>query len=140
MDQYSKQEWAMVHETPTLYERIVKPYISSIPPSRTQWVQEIISGRSEANKVLYRSPSDNFLILPDMKWDLTTVNSLYLVAIVISSEVRSLRDLNGRHVEMLRCIRAEAVRVVSERWGLREGEVRLFVHYQPSYCESPRSR
>ena len=57
-----------------------------------------------------------------MKWDLTTVNSLYLVAIATTDEVKSLRDLRGRHVEMLRCIRAEAVRVVRERWGLREGE------------------
>ena len=87
-----------------MYERIVKPYIDSIPPSRTQWIQEIISGRSEANKVLYRSPSNNFLILPDMKWDLTTVNSLYLVAIATTPEIRSLRDLRGEHVEMLKSV------------------------------------
>lgn len=35
--QYSRQEVAIVHETPELYERIVKPYITAFPPSRTQW-------------------------------------------------------------------------------------------------------
>ena len=37
LDQYSKQEQVIVHETPELYEKIVKPYISAFPASRTQW-------------------------------------------------------------------------------------------------------
>ena len=27
----------MMHETPELYETVVKPYIESFPASRTQW-------------------------------------------------------------------------------------------------------
>ena len=30
----------MVHETPALYERVVRPYITAFPPSRTQWYVE----------------------------------------------------------------------------------------------------
>lgn len=41
---YSKQEVAIVHETPALYERIVKPYIAAFPPSRTQWYLHLFSG------------------------------------------------------------------------------------------------
>ena len=37
---------------------------------------------------------------------------------------------------MLKSIRSEAHRVVSEKWGLGQGSLRLFVHYQPSYCAS----
>ena len=36
-DQYTKQEQVIVRETPELYKKIVKPYISAIPASRTQW-------------------------------------------------------------------------------------------------------
>ncbi|KAI8986786.1 scavenger mRNA decapping enzyme [Trametes punicea] len=132
---YSRQEVVVVHETPDLFERIVRPYISAFPPSRTQWVENILNGVSEAEKVLFRDPSPDlgYLILPDMKWDLTTVSSLYLIAIAFNRGIRSLRDLNKTHLGMLKSIRREAARVVMERWGLGYGSLRMFIHYQPSY-------
>jgi hypothetical protein len=36
---------------------------------------------------------------------------------------------------MLRAIRREGSRVVKEKWGIGEGGLRMYVHYQPSYCE-----
>ena len=74
------------------------------------------------------------MILPDMKWDLKTVSSLYLVALVQDRSIRSLRDLRKRHVGLLSSIRSEAERVVQEKWGLGRGALRMYVHYQPSYC------
>lgn len=35
--QYSRQSMCMIQETPELYERIVRPFIMAIPPSRVQW-------------------------------------------------------------------------------------------------------
>ena len=104
-------------------------------------VENILSGASEADKVLFRDPSPihGFVLLPDMKWDLVTVSSLYLVAIAFSRDIRSLRDLRRDHLDMLRCIRREAARVAAERWGLSRGALRMFVHYQPSYCMFPSS-
>ena len=148
---------AIVHETPELYDRIVKPYIAAFPPSRTKWyamiashaspihatnclstcrVENILNGTSEAEKVLFRdaSPESGYLILPDMKWDLATLSSLYLVAIAFNREIRSLRDLTKAHIPMLTSIRREGARVVQERWGLGAGSLRMFIHYQPSYC------
>ncbi|GBE87666.1 scavenger mRNA decapping enzyme [Sparassis latifolia] len=132
---YSAQDVLIVHETPDQYQRIVKPYIAAFPSSRTKWVEDILGGRSEAHKVLYREHSSDlgYVLLPDMKWDLTTLSSLYLVAISVSRDIHSLRDLNKHHLDMLRSIRREAARVVKERWGLRQGSLRMFVHYQPSY-------
>ncbi|KAI5124318.1 hypothetical protein M0805_008925 [Coniferiporia weirii] len=132
---YSKQAVIMVKETPKLYERIVKPFIQAFPPSRTQWIENILSGRSEADKVLYKddSPSEGFLILPDMKWDLANTSSLYLVALVLRHDIRSLRDLRKEHLPMLKDIHRQATRIVGERWGLCEGSLRFYVHYQPSY-------
>jgi m7GpppX diphosphatase len=120
-----------------LYEKVVKPYIAAFPPSRTAWVDEVISGRKEAEKVLHRDDSGAFgyMILPDMKWDLETVSSLYLLALATSDGVKSLRDLRRNHVPVLKSIMKEATRVVKDRWGLKEGSLRFFVHYQPSYCE-----
>lgn len=133
---YSRQQVHMVHETLALYARVVKPYIDAFPASRTQWVEDILSGASEAEKVLFRSPATDphgFLILPDMKWDLSTVSALYLVALALGHSVRSLRDLRRVHVPMLKSIRSKAYSIVKERWALEPSELRCFVHYQPSY-------
>ncbi|KAH9990963.1 scavenger mRNA decapping enzyme [Russula compacta] len=134
---YSKQQVHIVRETPALYERIVRPYIDAFPASRTQWIDEIVSGRSESEKVLFRSPPETdpfgFLILPDMKWDLANLSSLYLVALMLLPNIKSLRDLDRSHLPLLRTIRREAANVVKNRWGLEATELRLFVHYQPSY-------
>ncbi|CCM06810.1 uncharacterized protein FIBRA_09111 [Fibroporia radiculosa] len=98
-------------------------------------VVDILEGRSEADNVLHRDSSaeHGYVLLPDMKWDVKTLSSLYLVAISSSPAIRSLRDLRKDHVDMLRSIRREATRVVKERWGLGAGSLRMYVHYQPSY-------
>ncbi|KIM76229.1 hypothetical protein PILCRDRAFT_653612 [Piloderma croceum F 1598] len=135
----------MVHETPDLYQRIVEPYIESLPKSRTQWVENILSGVSEQSKILYTCPE--FLIIPDMKWDLVTVSSLYILAIaryhnqegeISPRRIRSMRDLRRGDLSWLKKLREEASKIVKDRWSLGEGSVRCFIHYQPSYfpCRS----
>lgn len=71
-----------------------------------------------------------------MKWDLHTTESLYLVAIVRNTILRSLRDLRRDNIDLLRSIRSEAYNIVMERWGLTANQLRLYIHYQPSYCKS----
>ncbi|KAI5994745.1 HIT-like domain-containing protein [Pisolithus albus] len=133
---YSKQDILMVHETPEIYEKVVKPYIEAFPPSRTQWVRNILDGTSEAQSLLHST--DEFLILPDMKWDSTTspLTALYLLALVRDPSIRSMRDLRGDesgHLSLLKAIRDAAHSVVERSYGLARGNVRLYVHYQPSY-------
>ena len=120
--------------------RTSRPTINpSIQAASSYRIDEIISGQSEAEKILFRSPPAanpfGFLILPDMKWDLTNVASLYLVALMLLPDIKSLRDLNRSHIPLLRSIRREAANAVESRWGLQATELRLFVHYQPSYCK-----
>ncbi|TFY77925.1 hypothetical protein EWM64_g6088 [Hericium alpestre] len=133
---YSAQKIHLVHETPEMYACIVKPYIDAFPPSRTQWVEDILDGRSEFDSVLFRSSSDapfGFLILPDMKWDGITTSALYLLAITLFKGIRTLRDLTREHIGMLKEIRQRARQIVKERYGLESTEFRCYVHYQPSY-------
>ena len=96
-------------------------------------VRDILEGKAEADSVLCRT--SRFLILPDMKWDPSgPIASLYLLAIVSDPTIRSMRDLRGGHVGMLEEIRERAYGVVKERWGLPRGTLRMYIHYQPSYC------
>ncbi|KAI5888407.1 HIT-like protein [Schizophyllum commune H4-8] len=129
---YTRQKYTMVRETPETYANIVEPYISSIPKSRTQWVLDILEGRAEQEKVLYNCP--DFILVPDMKWDLTTISSIYICAIARVEGLRSLRDLRGEHIPLLKGIQREATRVVAEKWpAVGAGGLRMFIHYQPTY-------
>jgi len=137
---YTAQRIVMVHETPVLYLRIVVPYIDNLPKSRTQWVDNILSGLSEQSQILHNC--QEFVILPDMKWDLITVSSLYLVAIARDQSqeggtgprrIRCMRDLRRGDLPLLNKIRRKAGKIVKARWGLGEGGVRCYIHYHPSY-------
>ncbi|KAG0949902.1 hypothetical protein G6F57_005744 [Rhizopus arrhizus] len=131
---YEAQTRLMIRETPADYERYTLPYIQSIPASRTQWVQNILDGSSEADRVIYRDndPETGFVVLPDMKWDGSQEN-LYWVAIAMRSDISSLRSLRGEHLGLLRKLRDKSYELVKEKTNLSPEQVRLFVHYQPSY-------
>lgn len=120
-------------------------------------VYNILSHEKEADRILYEDPdpATGFLILPDLKWDRKTLSTLvnrgircfpnvtltkcsfpqYLSAIVFDRSIRSLRDLEKRHLPLLRNIKRSSEDVVKRDFGLESNQVRLFVHYQPSYCE-----
>jgi m7GpppX diphosphatase len=130
----------MLRETPEAYASAVEPYISSFPPERTAWVHAILEGRKEAERVIFRDEDkeNGFVILPDLKWDGTTLAALYLTTIVQDASIRSMRDLRRKHIPLLRAIRAQAYASAKEGYGVEEGDLRLFIHYQPSYCELTR--
>ncbi|CEJ01576.1 hypothetical protein RMCBS344292_15599 [Rhizopus microsporus] len=130
---YEAQTRVMIVETPTDYERITLPYIKDIPLSRIQWVKNILEGKSEADRVIYQNkdPQTGFVILPDMKWDGSQEN-LYWVAIA-QADILSLRSLTRDHLPLLKKIRQVSYELVKEKAQLEAHQVRLFVHYQPSY-------
>ncbi|SJX61860.1 related to DCS1-non-essential hydrolase involved in mRNA decapping [Sporisorium reilianum f. sp. reilianum] len=141
IDKYSAQRKIMVYETPEMYAQKVLPWIESFPPSRIQWVYNILEHKKEADSILYEDPDSEkgFIIVPDLKWDQKTTSSLYIQAIVHNRKLRSIRDLTKDHVELLENIKREASRVAFEKYGLTgrddtaAGNVRCFLHYHPSY-------
>ncbi|KAF9898719.1 hypothetical protein BX616_003687 [Lobosporangium transversale] len=133
---YSHQTRKMITETAEVYRTAVLPWIESQPKSRIQWVENILSGLKEQENVLFRDndPNTGFIILPDSKWDKRTLSSLYLLAISQRSDVRSLRDLRPEHLPMLKNIRDKVLAMVPEKFpGVASDEIRMFVHYHPSY-------
>ncbi|GES99499.1 HIT-like domain-containing protein [Rhizophagus clarus] len=133
---YSFQPRFLIRETPHIYETIVKPYIESIPPNRIQWVYNILSKKSESERILLEveEESTGFILLPDMKWDTVTLENLYLIAIVHRRDIRCIRDLNDSHLPLLKNLRRQILQFVPQKYsGIRSDELRLFVHHLPSY-------
>lgn len=137
---YSAPHRRMMIETPHMYQLVTRPWIESLPASKTTWVQNILQGISETESVLYSDPDPKtgFVILPDMKWDRRTLSSLYLMAIVRDGSLVTLRDLTKQHVPLLRKIQQAGQKVAHEVYGLSESTdstspLRCFVHYMPTY-------
>lgn len=154
---YTSQPRVMVKETPQLYQAITGPYFDSIPRSRIRWVDNILDGTSESEACLWRDDPTNletgFILLPDSKWDQSDRNGMYLLALPLRKDLRSIRDLGPAHLPLLRHMYQKIPLVVMDRYGhhspqldqmeadQREkaqrfqtsGHLRMFLHYLPSY-------
>lgn len=71
-----------------------------------QWVYNILEKKKEADRIVFEDPDPNtgFVLLPDLKWDGSQVENLYLVAIVHDRSLRSIRDLRQQHLGLLQNI------------------------------------
>jgi len=138
----------LIQETPQLYEKITLPHIQSILKSDSlDWIQNILNGTKEKERRLLETP--DFIIGIDTKWrshpdpiatpkeqwlDHHSVSDLYCLGIVKDKSIRTLRDLRReKHAEMLASIEKEGIRIIQSVYGVKEDQIRIFVHYQPQF-------
>ncbi|KAG4305498.1 hypothetical protein PORY_001054 [Pneumocystis oryctolagi] len=133
---YSKQSKFKVEETPEIYESYVKPYIETMKGPRIQWVYNILDHITEQEHILFENPDkiNGFIILPDLKWDRKIVSALYYIAIVNRRDISSLRDLKKEHIPLLHHIKQASLESITQKHPkIHKNQLKLFVHYQPSY-------
>ena len=136
---YSFQQLRSVTETPEIYRKYVQPYMKKCrEEGRLNWVFNIIEGRSEQENVLFRSEEadkdNNYLLLPDLNWDRSTVGTTHLLAIVERRDIWSVRDLQKKHASWLRQLRSTLLGTVSKLYpGVEEDMLKFYIHYQPTY-------
>ncbi|CCH41905.1 hypothetical protein BN7_1444 [Wickerhamomyces ciferrii] len=134
---YTQQQYHLIEETPEVYNNYVVPYIKTMTGDRLKWVGNILHEGAEAEKIVYNDldKEKGFVLLPDMKWDGLSLDALYLVAIVYREDIKSLRDLNPSHKEWLQDLNLKIRKVVASSYNgqVLPDELRLFIHYQPSY-------
>lgn len=71
---------------------------------------------------------DDFILANDVKY---TDNTHYYI-IYVKSDIRSIRDLNQLHLELLKNIRKIAIKYISKIENVSQSSIRLYVHYYPS--------
>lgn len=123
----------LINETPTLYENITLPYLTSNQFS-LDWVYNILEHKQETERIVYEDSDleTGFVIVPDLKWD-GRIESLYLLAIVFKRNIKSLRDLNASHLPLLKNIRDRGTEAIEEKYGIPAAQIRMYIHYQPSF-------
>lgn len=129
------QKRIMITETPEMYERTVLPYIRAIPPARLQWVYNVLERKKEVERLIFEDsdPQLGFMLHPDLKWDQQAVDQLYCLALVHRRDLPCLRALDTEALPLLENVRDKGCKAIQERYGVPASQLRLFVHYQPSY-------
>ncbi|KAF9694778.1 hypothetical protein EKO04_007351 [Ascochyta lentis] len=133
---YEKQGLRIVHETPEIYARYVKPYMAKQHEKGSlQWVYNILDGLKEQEDVIYReSGAEGFLLLPDLNWDRKTLDALHLLGIVERRDIWSVRDLRKDMGGWVRHMRQKMMDATVQLYPqLDVDQLKLYVHYQPTY-------
>jgi m7GpppX diphosphatase len=119
-------------ETAVEYARVHAPYIEALPLSRTAWVDNILDGTAEADRVLLSTR--DCVLVADLKWDPKAGGEgLYAVALLRDPALRSLRDIDAATAPRLAAAVADCRAALADACGVAPADVRAFVHYPPSY-------
>ncbi|XP_049882294.1 m7GpppX diphosphatase [Pectinophora gossypiella] len=131
---FSQQEVHLVLETPELYSTLTLPHIEK-EQFTLQWVYNILEGKSEQDRIVHNNKceKEGFILVPDLKWDGLTKETLYLLAIVRQRGIKSLRDLNVTHLPLLKRIRDEGKKAILDKYDVPGSQLRIYLHYQPSF-------
>lgn len=100
-----------------------------------QWVYNILEHKKETDRIVFEDPDTEtgFILLPDLKWDGKTFETLYLLAIVHQHNIRSIRDLTAAHLPLLRNIRDKGIAAIADKYDVPRSQLRIYFHYQPSF-------
>jgi len=110
-------------------------------PSK-QWIVHVIDGTQESDEVILRT--EDFVLLPDTErqnryWRRSQRQPppqprrmLNWLAIALDRRLRSLRDLRGEHLPLLRGLLEKSLAAVERETGIRADQVMAYVHYPPS--------
>lgn len=132
---YSAQKYHYITETVEIYNDKVKPFIETQKGDRIKWVYNILFRGKESETFIHhdKDPNNGFVLLPDLKWDQITMDALYLVAIINRTDISSVRDINGSHIEFLVKLQETIRTITSSKFPVAKDQLRIFIHYQPSY-------
>ncbi|CAG9790002.1 unnamed protein product [Diatraea saccharalis] len=131
---FSAQNIHLIAETPELYEKLTLPHIEK-EQFNLQWVYNILEGKSEQDRVVYdnKCEKEGFVLVPDLKWDGLTKETLYLLAIIRQRGIKSLRDLDASHLPLLKRVRDEGKKIILDKYCVPGSQLRIYLHYQPSF-------
>ncbi|XP_068153730.1 m7GpppX diphosphatase [Drosophila tropicalis] len=136
IQKYSICQKYLINETPDLYKKLTLPYLlSKADQFSLEWVYNILEHKQETERIVFedKDPETGFVLLPDLKWDGVNVENLYLLGIVHQHNLKSLRDLRGSHLPLLRNLRQSSKDAIQKRYGLNPSQLRMYFHYQPSF-------
>lgn len=119
-----KPDYIMLSETPEMYTKYVEPVVQC-----PDWITRIENGTAQGEVIL--SETDDYYLLPNFKWD-RKIKNMYLLVIFKDSTLRSIRDLDARHLPLLERTRKQVMKYITDNYGIPASKMRSYFHYMPT--------
>lgn len=97
---------------------------------KEQWVYNILDGFAEQESILFRD--SDIVICPNYTWDQKDFTQMHLLVFVTDRSIRSIRDLNSSHLELLEKIKTKTYQVIKEIYGYESDIIKSYFHYAPT--------
>nr|CAD2203550.1 unnamed protein product [Meloidogyne enterolobii] len=136
IQKYRRQEFFILYETPEDYKNITCNYLVETKQfENLKWVYNFLDKKSEEERIIYENPDkhDGFILAPDLKWNGTNLDELYLLAVAHRRDLHSIRDLTPNELPLLENIRDECAKTIEEKYGLKKSQLKMYFHYQPTF-------
>jgi len=105
-------------------------FISGRNKEKDQWIYNIINQTAEQENVIYRDPA--IVVVPSYVWDSKDVSKLHLLCIPTDISLRTIRDLSFIHLSLLGYMKRVTLAKIEKLYGLKEENLKIFFHYDPS--------
>lgn len=126
-----------IRETKELYEKVTLPYINSFPESDNDWVKDLLysKGDLKGEEILYKENTEEmeFIITQSPDFDPSNISSFKLLVLTYNEKLRSIRDLRGEHIPLLKLIKKKTEEIVEEKYHIKKNQIRFYIHYFPSF-------
>lgn len=137
---YTSSKRRIILESPETYKNVILPLLESNPKDLS-WVDNILNGKAEVERVLLTDNDANFgyTLVLDYRWDGSKLHELHALALARNPELKCLRDLRACHLPMLRMMLAEGRKKLVAKYncenedGLREDQIIAYFHYPPTF-------
>lgn len=98
--------------------------------SKDQWIKDIINDKTHVEGILYQD--NEFIMFPPAKWDMKDMKTFHMLAFVKDFSIRSMRDLNGSHINLLENILNIGSKEIAKKYGIQQDKLKIYVHYPPT--------
>lgn len=115
-------------ETPLMYKTLTYPKIKD---QTVKWINNILDGKSEVENIIHND--QQFIMLPDIKWNGFDKNEIHCLAIVKNKNLKSIRDLNRIHIPLLQHIYDVGIKVIKKKYNVDWDKLKVYLHYYPTY-------
>jgi m7GpppX diphosphatase len=131
---YSRQQSYSVRETADVYNKITKTYVNSLDTAHVEWMNNVLDDKKETELCVFQN--DHFKLQKDYKFNEGDLKTLYCLAIPKQAREKSLktiRDLKGDDLPMLKSMVAECYKAIEHKFGVPQHKIYAFFHYLPTY-------
>jgi len=133
---YSKKDKFLIKETPEFYNKVTLPLYIQKTDLQLQWLKNILNKTAEAESIIYDDPDllTGFILLPDITFSKEkSLGSLHILTICYRDDIKSLRDLNETHLNLLENINVKGRTEIEKFYKLQKNKLKVYVHYLPTY-------